>query len=109
MFMERKEVNFMVKIKRKIKEQLYCKRCGAMIKRHFQISISPKKVIDVCSECFSWTMDKTEVEVKVDYKERNKKPVKKKIIKKIVKKKVVKKVVKKKVVKKTKKKTIRKK
>lgn len=59
--------------KKKKKNNDYCDRCGAAIKSHFQIQLTPKKYISVCTHCFNWAMDKTQDEIKKDYKERGKK------------------------------------
>lgn len=40
------------KTKKKAKVNEYCKRCGAAIKPCFQIQLTPKKSIYVCSYCF---------------------------------------------------------
>ncbi len=72
--MRRKEVCFMkeIKIKRKLKKEIYCKRCGIETKPHFQIILAPKRNIYVCTECFDWAMDKTQSEINKDYAERAK-------------------------------------
>ncbi len=66
MFTTLMEVNFMTKIK----EETYCKRCGARHKVHFQIQLTPKRVINVCTTCFNWARDKTPTEIRNDYAKR---------------------------------------
>lgn len=52
------------------KKETYCKRCGVRIKIHFQIQLTPKRLIDVCTGCFNWARDKTPTEIRKDYKEK---------------------------------------
>ncbi len=54
----------------KIKEKIYCKRCGAIHMKHFQIQLTPKRLIDVCTGCFNWAINKTPTEIRNDYAER---------------------------------------
>jgi len=58
------------------KEVNYCKMCGAEIKIHFKIQLTQKRAIDVCMECFDWSMGKTPAQIRTKYKEKNKKKLK---------------------------------
>lgn len=77
MFMIKMEESSMAKTKAKFKRKkpLYCKRCGVQIKLHFQIQLTPKRVIDVCADCFDWSMGKTPAEIRKDYDERARRKV----------------------------------
>ena len=47
----------------------YCKRCGIVLeKSRYQIQLTPKKIIDLCSGCFTWSSIKTTKEIKEDCK-----------------------------------------
>ena len=59
--------------KRKSKKQLYCKRCGGYLKKkHLQIQLNPKRLINVCASCFEWARNKTPIEIRKDYAKRAK-------------------------------------
>ena len=68
---------YMNKYKRKPKKQVYCKRCGTMLKnQHLQIQLNPKRLIVVCATCFDWARDKTMAEIRKDYRERARRKLK---------------------------------
>jgi len=55
------------------KPQLYCKRCGIKIKGNLRIQLTPSRIIEVCTGCFNWSLNKTMAEIRKDYKERARK------------------------------------
>lgn len=66
-----------IELKESMSKQLYCKRCGVLLKKpHLQIQLTPKRLIDVCVVCFEWARDKTPTEIKKDYKERASRKIK---------------------------------
>ncbi len=54
----------------KPKKTLYCKRCGVKVKGKLKIQLTSARAIEVCPECWSWSMGKTIAEIRKDYKER---------------------------------------
>lgn len=59
-----------IELKDYMSEKTYCKRCGALHNSKFQIQLSPKRLIAVCTSCFEWARNKTPTEIKKDYKKK---------------------------------------
>lgn len=59
-----------IELKKSMSKEIYCRRCGILHKPHFQIQLSPKRFIYVCTSCFEWARDKTLTEIRKDYTER---------------------------------------
>lgn len=58
--------------KRKPKKELYCQRCGGKRKAKFQIQLTPSRIINVCTSCFDWSLEKSMREIREDYAKRSK-------------------------------------
>lgn len=59
------------KKKRKPKKKIFCKRCGGPNKSHFQIQLTPSRLIKVCTSCFNWGLNKSMKEIREDYAKRS--------------------------------------
>lgn len=76
-----KDINKKHKKKKKVKaprkdntHKIYCKRCGVIHKPHFQVQLTPKRIVNLCTLCFSWARNKKTKEIaEACKKKRNRK------------------------------------
>ena len=59
-----------IELKGFMSKEIYCKRCGALHELHFQIQLTPSRLINVCTTCFDWARNKTPTEIRKDYTEK---------------------------------------